>query len=125
MFHSTTRRHLAASNVNPSGEFNKKGFYDDSMSTLGHELMHYYQGEYGYGDRNNANTADFHDMVYSLQDMFEPRYMSSHNLVDRGQMEQIRNIHNDSKAINRRDAIERRPMNFQGRKGGGLASIML
>ena len=116
---------LAAGNVNPSGEFNEKGFYDDSMSTLGHELMHYYQGDYGYGDRNNANTADFHDMVYSLQDMFEPRYMSSHNLVDRGQMEQIRNIHNDSKAINRRDAIERRPMNFQGRKGGGLASIML
>jgi len=116
---------LAASNVDPSGEFNEKGFYDDSMSTLGHELMHYYQGDYGYGDRNNANTADFHDMVYSLQDMFEPRYMSSHNLVDRGQMEQIRNIHNDSKAINRRDKINRMPMNPRGRKGGGLASIML
>lgn len=116
---------LAAGNVNPSGEFNEKGFYDDSMSTLGHELMHYYQGDYGYGDRNNANTADFHDMVYSLQDMFEPRYMSSFNLVDRGQMEQIRNIHNDSKAINRRDEIERRPNISRPKKDGGLASIML
>ena len=116
---------LAAGNVNKLGEFNEKGFFDDSMSTLGHELMHYYQGDYGYEDRNNANNADFHDMVYSLQDMFEPRYMSSHNLVDRGQMEQIRNIHNDSKAINRRDEIERRPNISRPKKDGGLASIML
>ena len=116
---------LAAGNVNKLGEFNEKGFFDDSMSTLGHELMHYYQGDYGYEDRNNANNADFHDMVYSLQDMFEPRYMSSFNLVDRGQMEQIRNIHNDSKAINRRDEIERRPNISRPKKDGGLASIML
>jgi hypothetical protein len=116
---------LAAGNVNKLGEFNEKGFFDDSMSTLGHELMHYYQGDYGYEDRNNANNADFHDMVYSLQDMFEPRYMSSFNLVDRGQMEQIKNIHNDSKAINRRDEIERRPNISRPKKDGGLASIML
>ena len=116
---------LAAGNVNKLGEYNEKGFFDDSMSTLGHELMHYYQGDYGYEDRNNANNADFHDMVYSLQDMFEPRYMSSFNLVDRGQMEQIRNIHNDSKAINRRDEIERRPNISRPKKDGGLASIML
>ena len=116
---------LAAGNVNKLGEFNEKGFFDDSMSTLGHELMHYYQGDYGYEDRNNANNADFHDMVYSLQDMFEPRYMSSFNLVDRGQMEQIRNIHNDSKAINRRYEIERRPNISRPKKDGGLASIML
>jgi len=40
-------------------------------------------------------------------------------------MEQIRNIHNDSKAINKRDEINRMPMNPRGRKGGGLASFML
>jgi len=119
------RTNLASKNVDAYGNFNEKGYYDDSMSTLGHELMHYYQGDYGYGDRNNDNNADFHDMVYSLQDMFEPRYMSSYNLVDRGQMEQIRNIHNDSKAINKKDEIDRRPMNWRGRKGGGLASFML
>ncbi len=116
---------LASRNVNNLGEFNEKGYYDDSMSTLGHELMHYYQGDYGYGDRNNANNADFHRLVYNLQDQFDPRYEPARNYVDRGQMEQIRNIHNDSKAINKRDEINRMPMNPRGRKGGGLASFML